>query len=127
MTSEEASGKSKMAKKGIFQEDGNLDTYFSMLWEKFYVFCTPKESGNLKKTIEVQNDLRQGVRNVKNCQKCDSQRRLQSCPRSKQLFKKFKVIWTLPESRYLMEPIGVNDDFRKGIRNVQYCQKGDFQ
>ena len=56
---------------------------FSRLREKFYVFFTPKESGYLMETIEVKNDHRWGVRTVQNCQKCDSQRRLQSCPLSK--------------------------------------------
>ena len=58
----------KTGQKEIFQGDGGLDTFFSRLQEKFYVFCTPKELGYLMETIEVKNDLRRGVRNVQNCQ-----------------------------------------------------------
>ena len=35
------------------------------------------------------------------------------------LWEKFKVFWTPMESGYLMEPIGVSDDLRRGVRNVQ--------
>ena len=35
------------------------------------------------------------------------------------LGEKFKVFWTPKELGYLMEPIGVKDDFKKGVRNIQ--------
>ena len=78
MTSEGASGTSKTAKNVIFKGDGSLDAFFSRLWEKFNVFCTPKESGYLMEPIEVKDDLRRGVMNDQNCQKGDFQRRRES-------------------------------------------------
>ena len=39
------------------------------------------------------------------------------------LWEKFKVFSTPKKSGYLMEQIGVNDDVRRGIRNVQIGQK----
>ena len=35
---------------------------------------------------------------------------------------KFKVFWTPKKSGYLTEPIGVKDDLRRGIRDVQKGQ-----
>ena len=75
MTSEGASGTSKTAKTVILKGDGSLDKLFSRLSEKFKVLWNPKESGYLKEPIGVKGDHRKGVRNVKNCQKGDSQRR----------------------------------------------------
>ena len=43
------------------------------------------------------------------------------------LLEKFKVCWTPKRSGYQMETIGVKDDLRRGIRNDQNEQKGDFQ
>ena len=43
------------------------------------------------------------------------------------LWEKFKVFWTPKVSGYLIETIGVKDDLRRGVRNVQNGQKDDFQ
>ena len=39
------------------------------------------------------------------------------------LWEKFKVFWTPKRSGYLMEPIGVKDDLRIGVRNVHIANK----
>ena len=45
----------------------------------------------------------------------------------KRLWEKFQLFWTPKESGYLMKHIGVKDDLRRGVRNVQKGQKGDSQ
>ena len=59
MTSEEAARTSKTAKMVTFKGDGNLDALYSWFW-------TPKQLGYLMEPIGVQDDLRKGVRNLKN-------------------------------------------------------------
>ena len=73
--------------------------------------------------IEFKDDLKGDVRNIQNCPKCYSQRSLDAV--FSKLCEKFIVVWTLQEPGYLMEPIGVKDGLRKGVRDVQDCQKGD--
>ena len=45
--------------------DQSLDTLYSKLWEKIKVLWTPKESGYLMEPIEVKDELRRGVNNIK--------------------------------------------------------------
>ena len=43
------------------------------------------------------------------------------------LLEKFYVFWTPKESGYLMESIGVKDNLRRGVKNIQNGQRGNFQ
>ena len=91
------------------------------------MFWTPKESGYLTEPIGVKDDLRRSVKNFQNSQKVilKGDRSLDAL--FSRLYEKFKVFRTPKESGYRMEPIGVNDDLRRGIQNVQNGQKGDSE
>ena len=77
--------------------------------------------------IGVKDDPRRGVKNIQNGKKgvLKGDRSLDAL--FSRLRDKFKVFWTPKESGYLMEPIGIKNYLRRGVKNIQNGQKGDYQ
>ena len=88
---------------------------------------TRKESGYLMEPIGVKDDLRRGVSNVKTAKKVFFQGDGSLDAFYSRILEKIYVFWTPKESRYIMEPIGVKDDLRRGVKNISSGQKGKYQ